>query len=138
MIEALCRILYDPQGILQALKGEAKMTPEVEEEFLGDLLDEARSLIGKAERALDEGDLETSLLWLRRGAMELAELLFYMELTGSTFGLGLDEPICLEIQDEAHVRVHGQGRAYILKRTGSLRFEARVLEPGEEIEMKGE
>ncbi len=73
------RILYDPQGILQALKGEAKMTPEVEEEFLGDLLDEARSLIGKAERALDEGDLETSLLWLRRGAMELAELLFYRE-----------------------------------------------------------
>ena len=73
------RILHDPQGILQALKRKARLTPEVEEEFLGDLLDEARSLLGKAERALDEHDLESSLLWLRRGAMELAELLFYKE-----------------------------------------------------------
>lgn len=73
------QILYDPQGILQTLKSQARMTPEVEEEFLGDLLDEARSLLGKAERALDEGDLESSLLWLRRGTMELAELIFYKE-----------------------------------------------------------
>jgi len=73
------RILYDPQGILRSLKDEVKMTRAAEEEFLGDLLDEARSLIGKAERALDEHDLESSLLWLRRGAMELAELLFYEE-----------------------------------------------------------
>lgn len=73
------RVLYDPQGVLLSLKREARLTPEVEEEFLGDLLDEARSLLGKAERALDEGDLESSLLWLRRGAMELAELLFYKE-----------------------------------------------------------
>lgn len=73
------QILYDPQGILQTLKNQARMTLEVEEEFLGDLLDEARSLIGKAERALDEGDLESSLLWLRRGTMELAELIFYKE-----------------------------------------------------------
>lgn len=73
------KILYDPQGILRSLKSEAKMTRAAEEEFLGDLLDEARSLIGKAERALEEHDLESSLLWLRRGAMELAELLFYKE-----------------------------------------------------------
>jgi hypothetical protein len=73
------RILYDPQGILEVLKREARLTPEVEEEFLGDLLDEARSLIGKAERALDEQDFESCLLWLRRGAMELAELIFYKE-----------------------------------------------------------
>ncbi len=73
------RILYDPQGILRSLKGEARITRAAEEEFLGDLLDEARSFIGKAERALEEDDLESSLLWLRRGAMELAELLFYKE-----------------------------------------------------------
>ncbi|MCR4404625.1 MAG: nucleotidyltransferase domain-containing protein [Candidatus Acetothermia bacterium] len=73
------QILYDPRGILQALKDEARLTPEVEREFLDDLLDEARSLIGKAERALAEGDLESALLWLRRGAMELAELIFYKE-----------------------------------------------------------
>jgi len=73
------RILYDPQSILRSLKREVKMTQAAEEEFLGDLLDEARSLLGKARRALDEHDLESSLLWLRRGAMELAELLFYKE-----------------------------------------------------------
>jgi predicted nucleotidyltransferase len=73
------RILYDPQGILEALKREARLTPEAEEEFLSDLIDEARSLIGKAERALDEQDFESCLLWLRRGAMELAELIFYKE-----------------------------------------------------------
>jgi predicted nucleotidyltransferase len=80
------RILYDPQGILEALKREARLTPEAEEEFLSDLIDEARSLIGKAERALDEGDPESCLLWLRRGAMELAELIFYKE-KGRRIGL---------------------------------------------------
>jgi predicted nucleotidyltransferase len=73
------RILYDPQGILQPLKREAAITGAVEEEFLGDLLDEARSFVGKAERALEEGDLESSLLCLRQGAMKLAELIFYQE-----------------------------------------------------------
>ena len=56
-----------------------------------------------------------------------------MELTESTYGLGIDEPICLEIQDETIIRVHGRGRAYILKRLGFLRFETRVLEPGDEL-----
>jgi len=59
-----------------------------------------------------------------------------MELTGSTFGLGIDEPICLEIRDEVSVKVHGRGRAYFLRRTGPLRFEVRVLEPGDEFEPK--
>jgi predicted nucleotidyltransferase len=72
------RILYDPQGILQSFKREATITGAVEE-FLGDLLDEARSFIGKAERALEEDDLESSLLCLRQGAMKLAELIFYKE-----------------------------------------------------------
>ncbi|MCR4404624.1 MAG: Type 1 glutamine amidotransferase-like domain-containing protein [Candidatus Acetothermia bacterium] len=60
-----------------------------------------------------------------------------MELTGSTFGLGIDEPICLEIQEEAFAKVHGRGRACLLKRLGPLRFEARVFEPGDEFEIAG-
>ncbi|MCW4020038.1 MAG: Type 1 glutamine amidotransferase-like domain-containing protein [Candidatus Bathyarchaeota archaeon] len=58
-----------------------------------------------------------------------------MELTKSTYGLGIDEPICLEIQDETLVKVHGEGRAYILKRLGSLKFEVQVLEHGDKFEM---
>lgn len=72
-------ILYDPQEILQSLKNEATITEAVEKGFLGDLLDEARSFFGKAERALRERDLESSLLCLRQGAMKLAELMFYKE-----------------------------------------------------------
>lgn len=71
------QIPYDPQGILQSLKCKAAITGTVEEEFLGDLLDEARSFIGKAERALTEHDWESSLLCLRQAAMKLAERMFY-------------------------------------------------------------
>lgn len=59
-----------------------------------------------------------------------------LELTESTWGLGIDEPICLEIDDEFRVKVHGRGRAYILRRTGPLRFELRVLEPGDTMELR--
>jgi len=58
-----------------------------------------------------------------------------MELTRSTYGFGIDEPICLEIRDGTFVKVHGRGRAYALKRLDSLRFETQVLEPGDEFEM---
>ena len=59
-----------------------------------------------------------------------------MELTGSTWGLGIDEPICLEIRDGTYGKVHGKGRAYLLRRLGPLRFEVQVLEPGEEFEIQ--
>lgn len=59
-----------------------------------------------------------------------------MELTESTYGLGLDEPICLEIRDEVFIKVHGRGRVYFLKRLSSLKFEVRVLEPGDELELR--
>jgi len=58
-----------------------------------------------------------------------------MELTKSTYGFGIDEPVCLEIQDGTFLKVHGRGRAYALKRLGFLRFEIQVLEPGDEFEM---
>jgi len=54
-----------------------------------------------------------------------------MEVTGSTHGLGIDEGICLESRDGTAVAVHGQGRAYCLKRSGPLRFELVVREPGD-------
>lgn len=71
------QVLYDPQGTLHSLKHKATITGTVEEEFLGDLLDEARSFMGKAGRALAENDRESSLLCLRQAAIKIAERMFY-------------------------------------------------------------
>jgi cyanophycinase len=57
-----------------------------------------------------------------------------MEMTASPHGLGMDDPICLEIRDETRVKVHGSGRAYAAKRLSRRRFEVQVLEPGDEFE----
>lgn len=54
-----------------------------------------------------------------------------MEQTGVGRGLGFDNPICLEIENESTIHVHGQGRAYILNSRGPGRLEVRVLAPGE-------
>lgn len=72
-------VLYDPRNILRPLQAQATLSPAVVEEFMGDLLDEASSFVGKAQRALDERDVESSLLCLRQGAMRLAELMFFRE-----------------------------------------------------------
>jgi len=72
-------ILYDPQGVLQSLKKDVSITKSVKEELLGDLLDEARSFIGKAERALAQSGLESSILCLRQGAIKLVEYMFFKE-----------------------------------------------------------
>lgn len=72
-------ILYDPQGTLQSIKKNATITEPVKKELIGDLLDEARSFIGKAEKALAESRLESSILCMRQGAIKLAELMFYKE-----------------------------------------------------------
>ncbi len=58
-----------------------------------------------------------------------------MEMSEARYGLGMDDPICLEIQDESRVKVHGRGRAYVARRLGSLSFEVQVAEPGDEFEM---
>lgn len=53
-----------------------------------------------------------------------------LELTGCPNGLGFDNPICVEICDEREAMIHGQGRVYLVKRLGGMRFETQVFEPG--------
>jgi len=70
-------ILYDKKSILQSLKKDATITEITRKELVNDLLDEARSFIGKAERALTEKRLESAILCLRQGAIKLADLLIF-------------------------------------------------------------
>jgi hypothetical protein len=75
-------ILYDQKDILRSLKKCATITEPTRKELAGDLLDEARSFIGKAERALTEERLESGILCLRHDAIKLAELMVF-EYTGN-------------------------------------------------------
>lgn len=59
-----------------------------------------------------------------------------MELANARYGLGMDDPICLEVQDESLVKVRGRGRAYATRRLSPLRFEIQILEPGDEFEFE--
>lgn len=63
-----------------------------------------------------------------------------MSLTDSRFGLGIDEPICLEIQDGSKAMVRGKGRLYFFvkptKRKGDSTFRARVYEPGSRFRIR--
>jgi hypothetical protein len=54
-----------------------------------------------------------------------------MEVGGATRGLGIDEQICVTIQDESRLSMAGLGRAYLVRQLGARRFETHVLEPGE-------
>lgn len=54
-----------------------------------------------------------------------------MERRPVRYGLGIDNPICMEIRDEQEIRIHGQGRAYILERREGGGLCAHVLEPGQ-------
>lgn len=47
------------------------------------------------------------------------------------YGLGIDNPICLEIRDEQEIRVHGQGRAYVLERREGGGLGVKMLNPGQ-------
>lgn len=47
-------------------------------------------------------------------------------------GLGFDDPICVEVLQESVVRVHGRGRAYLLRQQGEAHLQLQVLEPGQE------
>jgi hypothetical protein len=59
-----------------------------------------------------------------------------VERTGVLYGLGIDEPVCTEIRDGREGLVHGQGRAYLLRRQAPAgRFELRVLEAGATFEL---
>jgi len=70
-------ILYDPKGIVYLLKRNAVVREPVHRELLGDLLDEARSYIGKSEKALAQNRMESSIICLRQGAAKLAEYMLY-------------------------------------------------------------
>lgn len=58
-----------------------------------------------------------------------------MEITGSTYGLGIDEPACLEIQEGTKAKVHGKGRVYYIARKGPLKFKVKALEPGDSFKI---
>lgn len=57
-----------------------------------------------------------------------------MQKNSVELGLGCDEPICLEVKDESHVRVHGMGRAYYIKRNTDD-FIVKIFEPGQEFHL---
>lgn len=62
-------------------------------------------------------------------------LLAAMEASGAPLGsrgLGIDEQICVTIEDESRLCVAGRGRAYLASRLDQRRYETLVLEPGEE------
>lgn len=59
-----------------------------------------------------------------------------MELSSSTYGFGIDEAACLEIQDGSRAMIHGNGRVYFVVRTGLLEFNMKVLDPGEMFDFK--
>ncbi|PZE19005.1 DUF120 domain-containing protein [Paenibacillus xerothermodurans] len=61
-------------------------------------------------------------------------LLAAMQKTSSQQGIGCDEPICLEIKNELHVKVYGRGRTYFIKKDTIMNnHTVRVVEPGQEF-----
>lgn len=54
-----------------------------------------------------------------------------MEQTGIARGIGLDNPICMQIENETSVEVSGEGRAYRLCRQPSGETLVAVYNPGE-------
>lgn len=60
-------------------------------------------------------------------------LLTVMERTGVKEGYGLDEPICLVVEDNVPRKVLGRGRLYRLRQPAPRKFEVEVYEPGEEL-----
>lgn len=63
-------------------------------------------------------------------------LLAAMEVSGAPLGLGIDEQICVTIEDESQLRVAGRGRAYLVSRLDQRSYETLVLEPGEETTLR--
>jgi cyanophycinase len=59
-------------------------------------------------------------------------LIAAMQRTSAHIGLGIDEPVCLEIKDEVYGRVHGKGRAYYIKKKEDD-FNVQILEPGQDF-----
>jgi len=70
-------VLYDQKDVFRSLKKNTTMTEFARKELVADLLDETRSFIGKAERALAEERLDSCILCLRQSAIKLAELMLF-------------------------------------------------------------
>lgn len=60
-----------------------------------------------------------------------ARLVVSMEQRGVRYGLGIDEPICLEITGGRECAVTGQGRLYVLERQANQEIRVRAFEPGQ-------
>lgn len=58
-----------------------------------------------------------------------------MEEAQVPYGLGFDDPICVQIVNERYVQVSGQGRAYFLERSGTNGWNVTVWEPGQEFHL---
>ncbi|MBS4203649.1 cyanophycinase [Lederbergia citrea] len=59
-----------------------------------------------------------------------------LEQTNEKQGLGIDEPICLEIINEKDIKVHGRGRVYFISRYKTLEFKVKVYEPGDSFSLE--
>lgn len=60
-------------------------------------------------------------------------LLTVMERTGVAHGFGLDEPICLSIEEGRSKRVLGRGRLYYVRRQSPGKFQVEIHEPGDKF-----
>ena len=64
-----------------------------------------------------------------------------MSLTESRFGIGVDGPICLELQGGSKATVRGRGRLYVFTRPTKRKedpvFSIRTYEPGNRFELRG-
>ncbi len=49
----------------------------------------------------------------------------------SSYGLGIDEPTCVEVTDEKQLKVHGAGNLYLFKRKADFQYSLKVMSSGE-------
>lgn len=57
-------------------------------------------------------------------------LVAMLEGTGEPLGIGLDDPVCLEVADGGEAVVHGDGRAWLVRPAGLGQVNVTALEPG--------
>lgn len=70
-------ILYDPKELVAGYRDRATLSDELWRGLVEDSFDDARSNLGRAERALEEGDLISAMLCLRESSKRLCEMYIY-------------------------------------------------------------